>query len=81
MKPNNFRRIMQPEVEYYNSEGEYASIVWDNPVLHEDSLVDMVSVTNNTMFAPNEVTNMLVDNACITAESRRSKTKLKNPLE
>ena len=81
MKPKKSRRIVQFEAHYYNSEGKYTSIEWDNPVLHEDSLVDMVSVTNNTMFAPNEVTNMLVDNACITEESRRSKTKLKNPLE
>ena len=59
LKPNNSRRIMQSEAEYYNSEGEYASNEWDNTNLHGDSLVEMVSVTNNTIFAPNEVTDML----------------------
>ena len=73
----NSRRIMQSEAEYYNSKGEYTSNEWDNPVLNEDSLVEMVSVNNNTMVAPDEVTNMLVDSDSIAEESRRSKKKTK----
>ena len=80
MKPNNSRRIVQSEAHYYNSEKKYTFIVWDNPILHEDSLVEMVPVTENTLYAMDEVTDMLVDNARCAEESRRSKSRTKDSI-
>ena len=47
------------------------------PVHPEDRMVEMVSVTDNTMVAPDEVTNMLVDNDSIAEEIRRSHLETK----
>ena len=38
-EPNNLRREVESGANYYDSERNYTSFVWDNPVLHGDSLV------------------------------------------
>ena len=43
-KLNNSRKVVETNVEYYDSLGIYASMKWDNPVLQMDSLVEMVEI-------------------------------------
>ena len=56
----------------------YTSFVWDNPVLHEDSLVEMVSATKDTRDALDEDTVMLTDSGILDEESRRGESRSKS---
>ena len=53
--------------------------MWDNPVLHGDSLVDMVSANEDTVDAPSEDTDMLIDNNSFDEESRRGGSSSEEP--
>ena len=41
LKLNNSRRVVKAGVNYYDSQGRYATKKWDNPVLQVDNLVEM----------------------------------------
>ena len=45
-------KVINSVVEYYDSQGDYAPKKWDNPVLHTDSLVELVTVPDTAMVIP-----------------------------
>ena len=69
---NNSRRVVEIDVDYYDSLGNYDSKKWDNPVLQMDSLVEMVEVHDTSMA--DQYKDRVVDN--ITAMSdEKNKTR------
>ena len=67
-KQNSSRREVEAWTDYYDSEGNYTSLVRDNPV--QDNLVEMVSATKVTRSAPEEAQVMITDLGRVTKESR-----------
>ena len=80
-KPNNSRREIESEAEYYDSEGNYTSLVWDNPITLEDILVEMVSTTKDTEVAPEEDPVMLIDSGESDKETRRGESNSNKPTQ
>ena len=67
VRTNNYRRVINSDVEYYDSQGDYAHKKWDYPVLRVDSLVEMETVPDTDMVIPDEDISMVADGN--TAES------------
>ena len=57
---NNSRRVVETDVDYYDSLGNYDTKKWDNPVLQMDSLVEMVEVHDTSMT--DKYQDMVIDN-------------------